>query len=65
MKPQDDTSFRAWRAACIEESREVNLTADDLFGVLPFRRAALLLSKKLGLTLTCDVLERNLYFRNA
>lgn len=63
MKPQDDATFRAWRAACIEGSREVNLNADDLFGVLPFRRAALLLSRKLGLTLTCERLERNLYFR--
>lgn len=62
-KPRDDTAFRMLLATCIEGSREVNLEAENLFGVVPFRRAALLLSKRLGLTRSCAVIESNLYFR--
>ena len=63
MTPAADLRYRTWRAGCIEGFREVNLNTEDLFDILPFRRAALILSKRLGLTRTCAVLESNLYFR--
>ena len=59
----NDRAFMLWLSICIETFREVNLEDEDLFGVVPFRVAALSLSKRLGLTETCRILESNLYFR--
>ncbi len=58
-----DESFERWLSHCIETAREVNLEPDDHYGAMSFRVASLLLSKRLGLTMTCARLERNLYFR--
>jgi hypothetical protein len=58
--PRDDARFRGWRAEAIEKSRERHLEAEDLFIVMPFRRALLTLAKKHGLTVTCAILERSL-----
>lgn len=53
----NDRAFLAWLSACIETHREVNLDAETAFAAMPFRDAARLVGKKLGLTMTCKALE--------
>lgn len=55
-EPRDDARFRTWRAETIE-TRQDNLDAEDLVAMLPYRVALMRLSKRLGLTTTCAVLE--------
>lgn len=63
MTEADTRDYLEWRASLIDASREVNLIGNDLASERSFRGDAWRISKRLGLSMTCDVLERNLYFR--
>jgi hypothetical protein len=53
MRTSNDPRFRAFMAKVLEHAMTTQRTPS-------FREQALRISKKLGLTMTCDVIEREL-----
>jgi hypothetical protein len=58
-EPLDDAQFRRLLAGLIEDAPSVE-EDKTLYVAMSFKQRALLICKKLGLTRTCALLERNL-----
>jgi hypothetical protein len=58
----NDRRFMRWMSECIEAAHSLPAESYAPVRQSTFFARSVLLSKKLGLTMTCSVLERKLYF---